>query len=168
MRNWLFGFLLSACMATAAAASDMENSDRIVRAIDLSYLGELLTGAGQSSRMRNIGGANILVVSLDSSGDSVMHIAGAHCATGDDKQCDVLEFFAYIVDSQTSDEELSALNRKFELQNIERVDANHIAVTSGMVLMGGVTVENIGSNIGFFIARLDVILRALRPRGLSS
>jgi hypothetical protein len=173
MRHLLSGVVLFGLLAMPAVALAASKSG-LVMAISLDDLADTLNSGGLAARIENIEGEPIIVTDLRGAGvEGYVHIAGLACngaqtATDTTTPCQVLEFAAVItVPSSLSDDDVAAIDRKFELSSVERVDATHVVVTDGMVLIAGVMVNNIAANIGFFAGQASAILEELNTAGRS-
>lgn len=118
----------------------------------MAQLSQTLNAGGVDAQLASKDGFPILIVGLGD--DGVMQIGGPACGRNPNAECSVLEFAAVLsTANKVSDRTIAQIDRKFELASVERTDASHVLVTDGMVLMGGVTIENIAANIGFFIGQ---------------
>ena len=130
----------------------------------MAGLSQTMNAGGVAAHIESKGGIPILIVELGYAG--FIHIAGPGCGASANAECPVLEFVAVLNSPRgVSDETISRIDKKFELASVERVDASHVVVTDGMVLMGGVTIENIAANIGFFVGQCGKVGEMLEASG---
>jgi hypothetical protein len=167
MRSAMFGATLLA-LAAAAPVEAAPSGNEVITAISLSDLADLLNASGLPAQIESIQGTPIVVANLAALGiEGYIHIGGMSCgsdlsAANTSTPCQVLEFVAVLeVAEGVSEAAVQAVDRKFELSSIERVDATHVAVSDGVVLMGGITAENLGANIGFFAGQCLAVGREL-------
>lgn len=156
MRSAMFGAALLA-VAAAAPVEAAPSGNEVISAISLSDLADLLNASGLAAQVESMTEGPMVVANLSAVGvEGYIHIGGMSCgsdvyATNTSTPCQVLEFVAVLeVTADVTDAEVQAVDRKFELSSIERVDATHVAVSDGVLLMGGITANNLGANIGFF------------------
>jgi hypothetical protein len=166
MRSAFIGLALL-CTVAAAPAYALQDSD-VITSISLGDLSDLLNSRGLSAEVVDLQGSPAVRANLGSAANGAyIHIGGLGCgndtnATNATTPCQVLEFAAVIgIPAGVTESQIAQIDRKFELSSIERIDATHALITDGMVLIAGVTVGNIGANIGFFAGQATAVLEEL-------
>jgi hypothetical protein len=140
----------------------------VVDSLSLRELNDIINAGGLGSEIKTVSGMPILDVSMSGAGISgSLQITGVLCEGNPprptaDTKCGIFELISVLViPSSVADQTIEQIDKDFELVSVDRQDATHVTVTAGLVIVGGITRENIGANFGAIAAQAALVLKRL-------
>jgi hypothetical protein len=148
-------------LVSLAATPCLAAQAEVYGAVTLAQLAKVLTDVrGVPAEFKHLDGTDfVLVDSQVYQSTGQIQVTGLLCDSSTPAVCRGLAFLEPIQapDSAVSDAQLLALLQGFNFVNIHRADSARLAVSTAMIIDGGVTVESIDNSLGFFAAQVNLV-----------